>query len=79
MMNQERSSMHICCGPNAVHPDLMTDDERLNEVARILATGIRRWHQKNVKLYGKHENIQLDIPVGTSECGLTPNATGRMI
>ena len=75
---QTRSIMTILCGPNPVHPDLLTDDERLNEVARILATGIRRLHEKNMKLSGKPENFQLDIPVGSSEHGSQTNSTGRM-
>lgn len=33
-----------CClaGANALAPDLMTAEERLNEVAQILAAGLRR-------------------------------------
>jgi hypothetical protein len=36
-----------CClaGANAVAPDLMTADERLDEVARILAAGLMRLRQ----------------------------------
>ncbi|MBF0584652.1 MAG: hypothetical protein HQL80_10540 [Magnetococcales bacterium] len=37
------------------HPTQMSDDERLTEAARILATGIRRLLEKQ-----KTENIHLD-------------------
>jgi|TARA_B100001971_G_scaffold209577_1_gene233427 hypothetical protein len=32
--------------PNALHPDRMTADERLDEVADILATGLARWNER---------------------------------
>jgi len=40
---------------NALDPNLMTADERLDAVARILATGIQRLLEKE-----KTENISLD-------------------
>ena len=41
--------------PTTVHPTQMTDDERLDEVAALLATGIRRLLEKQ-----KTEKIPLD-------------------
>ena len=35
--------------PNALHPDHMTADERLDEVARILAAGIVRARQRQLE------------------------------
>ena len=48
---------------NALDPNLMTADERLDEVARILAAGIHRWmDKKKPKIIGKTEKVILDKP-----------------
>ncbi|MBF0143065.1 MAG: hypothetical protein HQL59_06355 [Magnetococcales bacterium] len=46
---------------NPLHPDLMSDDERLRDVARILAAGILRGAaRKREQAHHKKENVFLD-------------------
>lgn len=42
------------------HPNQMTPDQRLTEVASILASGILRLRQKKAQQHGKTENFPLD-------------------
>ena len=39
-------------GPNAIHPDRLTPEERLMEVAEILSSGLMRYRAKRQKLGG---------------------------
>ena len=48
--------------PNALHPDRMTADERLDEVADILATGLARWNEReNTNNYNALREFPLDF------------------
>ena len=58
---------------NALHPDRMTDDERLDEVARILAAGLLRHRSRAIReaeKCGARPAIQVD---GAA----TPRTQGR--
>ena len=45
---------------NTTDPTLMTDDERFDEIASILASGILRFRIKKAQQHGKTENFCLD-------------------
>jgi hypothetical protein len=55
---------------NALHPDHMTADERLDEVAEILAAGFLRWRHRQARANSKNSNdlrqVRLDFPAGQS-------------
>lgn len=56
---------------NQPQPTQMSDDDRLTEVARILASGILRLRLKKAKQSEKTENLPLDnrdrmVPYGSS-------------
>ena len=54
-------------GANSLHPDLMTSDERLTELAGILATGLLRLRQKESDRHDSHlEKVRLDFPLDRS-------------
>ena len=49
-------------GLNAIHPDRMTADERLAEIAEILAGGLMRLHaRKSSRLSADHGESLLDF------------------
>ena len=48
-------------GANPLAPDLMTADERLNEVAQILAAGLLRLRSANIARSPKLEKNSLDF------------------
>lgn len=56
---------------NPLHPDLLTAEERLDEVARILATGILRLKQKKLEESENTENFPLDLSLKNSAHGRT--------
>ena len=51
-------------GANPLHPDLMTSDERLTELARILATGLLRLRRR--------ENHRRDSDVEKNSLDFSP-------
>ena len=46
---------------NALDPNLMTAEERLDEVAEILAAGFLRWWQKRVEKSAKKAQVSLEL------------------
>lgn len=66
---------------NALHPDLMTADERLDEVAAILAAGILRLRVRRRRKYSNKikelEKVPLDFPAEKSVCGFEPSDSGE--
>ena len=62
---------------SGLDPSLMTTEERLDEVARILLVGILRNKQKNAKVSGKKESFVLDVSVDKSVHGFKPIQTGE--
>lgn len=59
---------------NPLHPDLLTAEERLDEVARILATGILRLRKKQLEESEKNEKTEsfpLDVSLKHSAHGRT--------
>ena len=46
---------------NALDPNRMTAEERLDEVAQILSFGFLRWRQKQAKKSEKTEKVSLDL------------------
>ena len=46
---------------NALDPNLMTAEKRLDEAAEILAAGFLRWRQKQVKKSAEKVNISLEL------------------
>jgi hypothetical protein len=62
---------------SALDPALMTTEERLGEVARILLVGIVRSQQKKVKLSEKKESFVLDVSVDQSVHGFKPIQPGE--
>ena len=59
---------------NGVNPDIMTPQERLDEVCGLLAAGIERIRRKKAKT----ENIQLDKQSKTSVHVMKKTSKGRM-
>jgi hypothetical protein len=53
-------------GANALAPDLMTADERLDEVARLLAAGLLRLRHRESAYQGGLEKNALDFAPGRS-------------
>lgn len=52
---------------NPLHPDLMTAEQRLDELAQILATGFLRLRQRQSESDSSHlEKNSLDFPPGGS-------------
>jgi hypothetical protein len=66
---------------NALHPDLMTADERLDEVAAILAAGILRMRARRRRNFANRinglEKVPLDFPAEKSVCGFEPSDSGE--
>ena len=62
---------------NALHPDRMTSDERLDEVARILATAIGRWRKNKPEQIENMENFPLDNSPDQWPYGLEPEKPGE--
>ena len=60
-------------GPNPIAPDLMTSDERLDEVSRLLVGGMLRLRKRRKKLERSGERaLELSAklsPDGTGETG----------
>ncbi|MBF0445793.1 MAG: hypothetical protein HQL68_09390 [Magnetococcales bacterium] len=50
---------------NGLDPNLMTAEERLDEMADILAAGFSRWKRKETKKKQRKENDSLDLPSKT--------------
>lgn len=52
-----RTHISPISGPNALHPDRMTVEERRTELCRLLALGLFRLHQResrqNIDIYGE--------------------------
>ncbi len=63
---------------NGVDPDEMTAQERLDEAARILATGIRRLRMKQAENKPlKTEKVFLDVSTDTRLHGSKPQTNGE--
>jgi hypothetical protein len=58
---------HCVAGANALPPGLMTGDERLNEIAAILAAGLLRLRRRlSSNDHSKLEKNSLDFPADRS-------------
>jgi len=58
---------HPLAGANCLHPDLMTSDERLTELARILAAGLLRLRWRESEKHVSHlEKNSLDFSADRS-------------
>lgn len=67
--------------PNALHPDHMTADERLDEVARLLAAGIIRARNRRMedqaKTKAKERDVSLDFTARQRGSDRTKNRRGE--
>ena len=57
---------HLLAGANSLHPDLMTSDERLTELARILAAGLLRLHRQSISNSSLLRDFRLDFSANRS-------------
>ncbi len=62
---------------NPLHPDRMTADERLDEVARIIATALRRWLVNQSEQIENMEKFPLDNSDSQWPYGLEPELPGE--
>ena len=46
---------------NALDPNLMTNEERLNEAAEILTASFLRWRRKRVEQFAKKTPVSLEL------------------
>lgn len=53
-------------GPNPLHPSQMTADERLDEVARLLAIGILRARQRRLEKQSPARTERREVPLDFS-------------
>jgi hypothetical protein len=57
------ASINVLSGVSAVHPDQMSGDERLDEIAEILAAGLTRLHaRQSSRLSADRGEGSLDCP-----------------
>jgi hypothetical protein len=57
---------HCLAGGNSLHPDLMTADERLNEIAQILAAGLIRLRRRQAISAAGSRDFRLDFSADRS-------------